>query len=467
MNNKYYIIILICYCLVYSLGAVDFEDPVVNDYYNKVLTEKYFNAKIDMAVKLGELQTEAAKQALLALLDHDSYWERTAGAKGLLLFDDDAVREALTTKMLEDHMIDDEIIKGIKNKFSDYSPLLQATYERYPGDDYDSKKYRKKVLEIFATATTAEGETFLKQIVEQTSSPDRSIAFEHLVKNYKETNYTFIKKYLNDEQFRIQALNAIVEIGTADDLPIFIEVIKKNEDGKLVVKSYEAVNKWATSEQKKEIYLLALKKKNNTLVQAALLIFDEQSNAITRELMRQAKNNPIQNIRVTAVEKLVRLGTLDVVPAAIPILKEQFISDDSINGADVIASIFSLGFTSLIDKYSKKQTRKNFYNRLSVIAKKLVAITGVDNGTDYRKWFDWAIYQGYTVEGVNILQYLFSAYPERREKALAHSYVLIGYANERDFLKKNPSLVSKGEYEYILEIAHFLIKKGYLKNSPN
>ena len=103
------------------------------------------------------------------------------------------------------------------------------------------------------------------------------------------------------------------------------------------------------------------------------------------------------------------------------------------------------------------QTKAEFENRKIKIVDALKKLTGVDNGTSYSKWFDWAIYNGYSINGVNLIHFLFSGYPEKRKLAMDSAIRSIGFSDPKEFYSQN---LDKSQMEVIILLAEELLKSG-------
>ncbi|MBP7279962.1 MAG: hypothetical protein KBA66_00195 [Leptospiraceae bacterium] len=88
-------------------------------------------------------------------------------------------------------------------------------------------------------------------------------------------------------------------------------------------------------------------------------------------------------------------------------------------------------------------------------------MTGVDYGTSYSKWLDWAIYNGYSINGVNLIQYLFSGYPEKRKLAMDSAIRSLGYSDPKEFYGLNES---KSHLEISILLVEELLKSGILQD---
>ena len=218
---------------------------------------------------------------------------------------------------------------------------------------------------------------------------------------------------------------------------------------------------WATEVAKKEIYLFILQKGNEVLVAPSIIIFENvKSDEIREELCRVSKKSQSQITRSNASYALIVYDTTLIIPYLIPALGEEFLYE-KLTGLDVLTGLMSLGTTALAKGLPLLQTKEEFENRKVKIAETLKKLTNVDNGTSFTKWFDWAIYNGYSVNGVNLIQYLFSGYPDKRKLAMESAIRALGFSNPEDFYSQNKD---RSQMEIIILLAEELLKSGTLQD---
>jgi len=207
--------------------------------------------------------------------------------------------------------------------------------------------------------------------------------------------------------------------------------------------------------------LEALGSGDDSLAQGAMYIFTGvRSDGVMASLIRVVKKSGTQSTRMTALSRLREYTSPDVIPPLVMGLDERFIQRER-GGSDIFATIITIGIASVFDDLYEKQRKKTFESSKKEIAAHLKKITGVDNGTSYDKWSEWAIGNGYSINGVNLIQHLFSGYRATRERAAESAIKLLGYLSAREFYARNGSFRSDSELS--LALAKMLIDKGYLK----
>ncbi|HPV43690.1 MAG TPA: HEAT repeat domain-containing protein [Spirochaetota bacterium] len=446
--------IMLAFIIAAAPGAMagDREDRL----YNSIMKEAFIPEKSRIAEELGRLGTADAKAKLLGLLGNQSYWNRTAAVRGLFALPDSSAGPALLKRMLSDHMIDDEIAAGFRTHLRGYYEFLTAEYRKMP-----DQKSRDRIIDIISSSKTPLGEAFLKSIIDDEGSGDRENAFKSLAACYPSGNYQYIKGRRDIPLFRVHALTHIVDRGTPDELAIFRAILDKREEVKYRLIAYKAVNKWGDDAYRHRVFMESLREGDENLVQGGIMVFTGvRSDAVKTELCRVVKKGKFQMTRMEAALKLRDYTSPDVVPPLIMILKEDYIQRER-GGADIFATIITFGISSVFDDISRKHQRRSFDNNKLEIVGHLKRITGADNGPYYGNWYEWAILNGYTIRGDNIIQKLFSGYRPMREKAVESAIRLLGHSSTREFFARNGSFTS--DTELSLALAKMLIARGFLK----
>jgi hypothetical protein len=405
------------------------------------------------------MKIEPAKRALLKLLEDPSYWNRTAAVYGLFEMPDNSVLNMLTEKMFSDHMISSDIEEKFKMNIAVHGKFLMNKYS-----EIQDKSSRDKLIELISQTKIPEGAQFLKNIILDKNSLNRENAFKMLIKNYK-GNYSFAKNLLTDKEVNEYALYCILEEGSAEDLSLFKEILKNSDEARLKLIAYQGIYKWAPIETKKEVYLGSLNEKDEALIRGGIYVFKNIfDNKIKERLIILVKKAEYQETRISAAEQLCEYKSAETAPYIIPVFKERYIEEKSNSIIDFFSAMFTLGFSTLFDNLSRKMNRENFEKRINNINTSLQKITGAYLPPSYDKWFNWAIYSGYSVDGYNIIQYLFSSYKVDRLKAIDYSVKLLEYKDKKDFLIKNKITEQINDKELSLIIAKLLIEKGFLKD---
>ena len=260
---------------------------------------------------------------------------------------------------------------------------------------------------------------------------------------------------------RFHALAYLADNGNADDLAIFRSVIERKEEPKNMLVAYKGINRLGDETMKHRVFLDALGSGDETLAQGAMYTFTGvRSEKVMASLIRVVKKSGSQSTRMTALSRLREYTAPDIVPPLVMGLDERFIHHER-GGGDIFATIITIGIASVFDDLYQKQRKKTFESSKKEIAAHLKKITGADNGTSYDAWFEWAINNGYSINGVNVIQQLFSGYRATRERASESGIRLLGYQSAREFYARHGSFRSDSELS--LALAKMLIEKGFLK----
>jgi hypothetical protein len=367
-------------------------------------------------------------------------------------FFDKSITESALWKTLKDPTLREKAIVEIKKDIQKYVDVVIKLYNK--GLD---KEDREMLIDLISYSKNQSGEKFLKDVIGNKSSEDRTFSFKKYMQDYR-VDSSFIKSQLDDKQLRIYSLLYVVDRGRKEDYEIFQKIIfnanAPNEERILAVK---AAMLWGTEVAKKEVYLFILQKANEVVVAPSIIIFENvKSDEIREELCRVSKKSQSQITRSNASYALTVYDTTQIIPYLIPALNEEFLYE-KLSGLDVLTGIMSLGTTALAKGLPLLQTKAEFDNRKIKIAEALKKLTNVDNGTSFTKWFDWAVYNGYTVNGVNLIHYLFSGYPEKRKLAMDSAVRALGYSDIKEFYAQNEN---RSQMEIVILLAEELLKSG-------
>lgn len=367
-------------------------------------------------------------------------------------FFDKSITESALWKTLKDPTLREKAIVEIKKDIQKYVDVVIKLYNK--GMD---KEDREMLIDLISYSKNQSGEKFLKDVIGNKSSEDRTFSFKKYMQDYR-VDSSFIKSQLDDKQLRIYSLLYVVDRGRKEDYEIFQKIIfnanAPNEERILAVK---AAMLWGTEVAKKEVYLFILQKANEVVVAPSIIIFENvKSDEIREELCRVSKKSQSQITRSNASYALTVYDTTQIIPYLIPALNEEFLYE-KLSGLDVLTGIMSLGTTALAKGLPLLQTKAEFDNRKIKIAEALKKLTNVDNGTSFTKWFDWAVYNGYTVNGVNLIHYLFSGYPEKRKLAMDSAVRALGYSDIKEFYAQNEN---RSQMEIVILLAEELLKSG-------
>lgn len=367
-------------------------------------------------------------------------------------FFDKSITESALWKTLKDPTLREKAVVEIKKDIQKYVDVVIKLYNK--GMD---KEDREMLIDLISYSKNQSGEKFLKDVIGNKSSEDRTFSFKKYMQDYR-VDSSFIKSQLDDKQLRIYSLLYVVDRGRKEDYEIFQKIIfnanAPNEERILAVK---AAMLWGTEVAKKEVYLFILQKANEVVVAPSIIIFENvKSDEIREELCRVSKKSQSQITRSNASYALTVYDTTQIIPYLIPALNEEFLYE-KLSGLDVLTGIMSLGTTALAKGLPLLQTKAEFDNRKIKIAEALKKLTNVDNGTSFTKWFDWAVYNGYTVNGVNLIHYLFSGYPEKRKLAKDSAVRALGYSDIKEFYAQNEN---RSQMEIVILLAEELLKSG-------
>lgn len=455
-----YLFFIVLFFLVHPEGlfAQSFGDNKVNSLYKKVLDAAFPDEKEVFTRELGKLRSSAARKALLTLFNDSDSWNQEAAIIGLLLLNMPDVDQILIEQMPTDFMLEDDISEGIASYGARFVQPLIKEYKKA-----ESEEHREILLETIARIKNNQAKDFLKSVVQDKKSPDRSMAFQFLIEYFK-IEKEYVALFFTDQELKEYALSWLVDNGTQNDLGLFLNIINdKKENETYVIIAYEAVNKWGKYILKQQIYLEALKSNNEALARGALYIFSKvKSDVIMDQLCRLTRQAEQQDTRIIAASNLAGYKNKIAVPYMISVLKEVYIEDSEPLGIKLISTIFTFGISAILESISADMSRNEFDAQMWDIAAGLEMITGADNGTSYTEWLDWGVYHGYTVDGINIIQYLFHGNVSKRQKAYEAAYKLLGFKNKTAYLKKYPGDKTKTEKELALSLAAKLVEKGYL-----
>jgi len=360
--------------------------------------------------------------------------------------------DSVLWKTLKDPTLRDKTIAEIKKDIQKYTTIIIKLYNK--GLDKDD---REMLIDLISYSKNQSGEKFLKDIVVNKTSEDRTFGFKKYIQDYK-VDSNFIKSQLDDKQLRLYSLTYVVDRGKKEDYEIFQKIIyDANAPTEERILAVKAAMLWATEVAKKEIYLFILQKGNEVLVAPSIIIFENvKSDEIREELFRVSKKSQSQITRSNASYALIGYDTTLIIPYLIPALGEEFLYE-KLTGLDVLTGLMSLGTTALAKGLPLLQTKEEFENRKIKIAETLKKLTNVDNGTSFTKWFDWAIYNGYSINGANLIQYLFSGYPDKRKLAMDSAIRALGFSNPEEFYSQNQN---RSQMEIVILLAEELLKSG-------
>lgn len=447
--------ILVTVWLVMLWSSCLFSQSQPERYYQNIIQEGSFQKKRELGRQLGRLGAAEARSLLLKLLDDSHYWNRCAAIQGLWFYDEPEVKRRLIKKLMDDHMVRDEIAAGLKTRMPKFAAAAAEEYNR----ETDAEK-RKILLTCVAATGSKEAEDFLKGIVADRTSPDRRLAAGQIARSFPD-NYQLFIGLVDDPEVRIVALGFLAENGSVRDLPLFASILEREAEEAEKVVAYQAVAKWGDAALRERTYLNALSSGNEVLVRGGLAAFRSLYNPeISAQLGSLTSQAREQRTRMAAGVRLAELGRSEAVPYLVPLLDEEYREQKSAT-FDAIASVMTAGIWMVLEGLSQGFSRKNYENSRAAILAGLRRITGADAGPEYESWKEWSILHGYVIQGENIVQRLFSSNPEKRRAAAGAAAVLLGYKSLGDFIEKKR--LTDSERDLILALARELMDRGFLE----
>ena len=170
------------------------------------------------------------KAKLLKLLEDKSSWNREAAARGLALIGSADASRALFDRMLTDRMIND----AIRNAFvAKHRPALRLSYRLFRER---GQKIPRRSLES-SVRRGHRGEAFLKGIIEDRNSEDRSLPSSTWC-GFPANNYRY-KSYRDTVPLRFHALAYLADNGTLKTSPSSSPSSRRKEEPKNMLVAYK------------------------------------------------------------------------------------------------------------------------------------------------------------------------------------------------------------------------------------
>lgn len=179
----------------------------------RILSEPSLSTKKDLGRRLGRLAKPGAKEALLGLLEAESYWDRLAAVAGLAGTKDPAAIAALSKKYVSDHMIRDAIAPLAVGDAAAWSPALIACWE-----EAGTERGRPELLALLGQLPGPESPRFLESLARDPGEPLAAPALRALVSSRSE-RVGLARELAPRAKLRTTALALVVEGGNRDDLP--------------------------------------------------------------------------------------------------------------------------------------------------------------------------------------------------------------------------------------------------------
>lgn len=373
-------------------------------------------------------------------------------------FDQD-LSETVLWKTLKDPLLREKLVAEMKKDAKKYTATLVKLYNSALSKL--DKEDRELIIEIVSSARNKSGEDFLKSVVGNKVSPDRLYSYQKYLTDFK-SDSNYIKSLLDDKQLRIYSLAYLSENGKKEDYEIFNKILQ-NESSPFEEKilALKATMNWAIESAKKEVYLYILQKGNEYLWVPSILLFDSiQSEEIMEELCRISKRAQNQITRMNAAHALSKYSDTRIIPYLIFSLKEEFLYE-KLSGLDSFMLVVNYASGSLQKLFTNTQTKNDFDSKKNEIHLSLKKLTNTNLELNYAKWFEWGVLNGYSIDGINLIHFLFSGYPERRKLAINASITIL---SSNDSTEPAKLTEEKSDKEFLLFLASELLKKGYLKD---
>jgi hypothetical protein len=455
------------------LGAASVARAQDVEKLAKAVEEASFpNEKQAAARKLAALKSEAARTRLLALFASEETWTRDAAAFGLTILADKEGDRALAARF-EDASVRGAFVEALPERKAPFpASLIIEQFEKCT--NFIEKR---EFVDLVGKVAGEDGDKFLVSVVKDTPKDEfaradlRKKALETYAKAFKAKVRPLALELVEDDELGDSAFKLVIETGSAADLPRALDLIRNRKDeasAPIVVVAYEAVVKWGDAKVQLETYLDALRGPSDEKALGAMGVFKQvQSPEVTIALCRLARRSPVQRTRVVAAmiaadTKLPadRNARDPVVACLVPLLKEAF---EAKEGSPLFFQIITLGLSNLFDAIGRKWDKEAFDATLAQIGRGLERRTG-EKHTTHEDWLRWALSRGYTVEGTNLIQQVFSPNPERRLQAQDDAARLLGFAGRDDFVKKTPGLAGAKDGDVAVQLAKGLVAKGLLED---
>lgn len=434
------------------------EDLQIEAVYQQILKTGGLNEKIALGKRLGGFQKPEARAALIRLMEESHYWDRIAAISGLAFYKDAEVLRLLT-RQLDDHMTSDNIEALVLRSPEEFSPYLCEVYPEL------TERRQADLLKLIGKTKTQIASNFLVKMIEGPKDPMRVNALKALVENFP-GNVSLARSKVRDPELQDSCLSLLVELGSKDDLPIFLGMLDNREAGSTArVLAYQAVSRWGDEALKLKTCLAAFKETDGALIQGALLTFKAATNGqVFDEVCRLTRQGQISKIRLLAAENLLDTANPASWPFLISTLKETYVAERQTGYMDIFISVVTIGLSSVFEKLNASFSKNEFEGRKARILEALKKQTRAYPGTTYESWRDWAVEKGMTVDGQNLIQVLWNADPSRRDNAVLAAIRLLGYQDLSGFLRTRSFQTNGSDTELRLELARLLEKKGVLRD---
>jgi len=424
----------------------------------KIRAEEYLYEKQIKARELARLGTDEARLLLLTLLTDEDYDNRAAAVAGLALLQDDEVTAALVAALETDYAIGFEVESALREHTGNHFDGLALHYGR-TGNEVS----RQQIVDILGRSSDPRAADFLKTVVDDRTSRDREAALTLLSENHPRGNHEYIRGWIDDPELQYVVLAHLVRDGTSADLPVFLELMETERDPSTLLLCYDAVDRWGSTEQKRETYLGALQGTDESLAYGAMLTFSGvYTQEIEDELCDWTRRAGSVEMAFTAADQLGRYGDEDVIPSLIAVLDVQYQPLPETPFWSGVFGVLTVGILPIFEGIARRWDAREFEARKADVAAGLTRLTGQHLGTDYEAWREWAVFEGYTIDGANLIQYLYSSYPETRERAVRSSCRVLGYRNLQGYYQKHPALAGKDESVLLVALTEELLQNGLL-----
>lgn len=367
----------------FSLSAQTTESEKI---YQSILKATFTQDKIEIAKSL--LKKNECKDGVYTekLLKDSHYWNRETGIFLVSECKNPKLDKIVCDLFLNDHMIRSALIDLFKKNSNRFSKNLISIYKK---DIWGPTK--EDLFRLYSQMQDEDISNFLQEIINDTKSSDRSLAYNALMRNSKKPKDAYFRSYINDKDLRKLSLQWIVENGNKSDLSLFKEILANpKSEFDALANACLAIQKWGEEKEKKSTYLRFLKEDTQSLLPILFSIFTGlQDDEIFKEVSKLSRNGKTQLIRTEAILELKNFSGQKKFPYIILFLQEEYQSQTSPQTADAFANLFTLGLHGVFQGLQEKQKKDKFYDIKDDLVRYLQKETG-EKYTSFTEWKAWA-----------------------------------------------------------------------------
>ncbi|MBP9888465.1 MAG: hypothetical protein KBF93_19370 [Leptospiraceae bacterium] len=368
---------------ILSLSAQSSESEKI---YKSILKATFTNDKIEIAQNLLKKNECKEGKYILKLMKDSHYWNRETGVFLVGECKNPNLDKAVCDLFLEDHMTQTAIRELIKKQPNRFAKHLVSLYKQ---DLWDPTK--RELFKLYELTQDADTSNFLQGLIKNPKSPDRTLAFQSLLKHKKDSNDSFVRSFLNDKELRKYSLQWLTESGNKSDLKLFQEILSNpNSELEELASACIAIKKWGDEKEKKETYLRFLKEDTQRLLPSLFSIFNDLLDEdIFKEIGRLSRAGKTQFIRTEAVLQLKNSSGSKKYPYIILFLQEEYQAQNQNHPGDTIATLMTFGLHSIFKGLEESKRKDKFYSIKSELIQFLQKETG-ENFKTATQWKVWA-----------------------------------------------------------------------------